>query len=212
MKPKQWPKRGLKTVALRQTWALANNPLWTDLPHITCSNLIPCWKLTLTLKVIYFSSKCNCYCCLVTLWKCYFTASKRFQHFFHRWRKLSLLPYVVNHGICLKGDWSFSTHTRIDFSQRPVAQSMYQQQRPTVCTRLPHSNKLIMCFRLQQFSLTKPESQRTLTLFKWLLKHVCCPWILMLIFFFFFPNVQTSEGEISKLLTPQRISSGHNMS
>ncbi len=135
--------------------------------------------------------------------------SKRSEEdFFDHCRKFALLPFTVNQGICLKKVTDPFLHTNIDFSECPVSQSMYQQQCPAVCTLLLYSNKLIICFRLQQFSLTKPESQRNLTLFKWLLKHDCCPWILMAIF----PNVQTREGEISKLLTPQRISSGHNMS
>lgn len=53
-----------------------------------------------------------------------------------------------------------------------------------------------------------PERQRNLTQPKWLLKHDCCPWIPMAIC----QNVQTRESEISKLITPLRISLGHNMS
>lgn len=56
--------------------------------------------------------------------------------------------------------------------------------------------------------ISKASPKKNPALFKWLLKHGCCPWILMAISLI----VQTREGEISKLLTPLRISSGHNMS
>lgn len=77
---------------------------------------------------------------------------------------------------------------------------------PIVCTL--YSSELIKSCCLQPFLLMKLESQRNWTLFKWLLKHNCCPWILIEISL----NAQTREGEISNLLTPQRTSSGHNMS
>lgn len=99
-------------------------------------------------------------------------------------------------------------YTHIDFSQSLQAQSMRLQQYAAICLPWPKSNKLIICFDLQQFSLAKPQPKKNLALFKWLLKHGCCPWILMAISLI----VQSREGEISKLLTPQRISSGHNMS
>lgn len=50
------------------------------------------------------------------------------------------------------------SHTHIDFSESLAPRSMHRQQHPTVCTQLPNSNKLIICFRLQPFSLERAEN------------------------------------------------------
>lgn len=64
-------------------------------------------------------------------------------------------------------------YTHIDFSQSLGAQSMHLQQYAAICLPVPESNKLMICFGLQQFSLAKPHKKKScsiqMTFEAWLL-------------------------------------------